>query len=73
LTNLFITFRRTPWYRKKRFAIPLGFLIIICFGAIIIGAVSGSKAAASKQGKLFISSGSQVNDNFKGKYSLIMQ
>ncbi|CAF4971937.1 unnamed protein product, partial [Rotaria sp. Silwood1] len=42
------------WYRKKRFIIPICFLMAIFIGGAIIGAVVGSKLAANKKGRLFM-------------------
>jgi hypothetical protein len=42
--ELFITFTRRPWYRKKRFVIPICSLIALFVGAIIIGVIVSTKA-----------------------------
>ncbi len=41
--ELFITFIRRHWYRKKRFAIPIALLTTLVIGAIILGTVLGTK------------------------------
>ncbi|CAF4638171.1 unnamed protein product, partial [Rotaria sp. Silwood2] len=34
-----------PWYRKKRFVIPLALLITMCIVATVVGAILGTRAA----------------------------
>ena len=34
---------RRPWYRKKRFIIPISLFTLMCIGAIILGSVLGSR------------------------------
>ncbi|CAF0817764.1 unnamed protein product [Rotaria sordida] len=42
---------KRSWYRKKRYIIPICFLMAIFIGGAIIGAVVGSKLAANKKGR----------------------
>ncbi|CAF5114256.1 unnamed protein product, partial [Rotaria sp. Silwood1] len=37
-----------PWYRKKRFVIPLTLLVTVCIVATIVGAILGTRAANRK-------------------------
>lgn len=40
---LFVIYRKRSWFHKKRFAIPVSLGIILIIGAIILGAVLGTK------------------------------
>ncbi len=51
--GLFIKFFRRHWYCKKRFSIPICFLILLIIAGIIIGSVLGTKAKTTVIGTIF--------------------
>ena len=51
--ELFITFTRRHWYRKKRFVIPICLLTTMLIGAIILGSVLGTRTSISPTGTTF--------------------
>jgi hypothetical protein len=46
--GLFITISRDRWYHNKRFLFPIILLTAICFMAVIIGLVFGTKSSPNK-------------------------
>ncbi len=53
LMKNFIIFPRCPWYRKKRFMIPLSLLIILGIAAILIGCILGTRSNITPEGMTF--------------------
>jgi hypothetical protein len=49
----FITFPRRPWYRKKRFTIPICLSTILVIAAVILGSILGTKTKITPAGKSF--------------------
>ncbi len=52
--SFFNIFIRRPWYRKKRFVIPICFFMAMLIGAAIFGGIIGSRSAANSKGKTFL-------------------
>jgi hypothetical protein len=53
LIKLFISFTRRHWYRKKRFAIPIGVLTTLFIGAIALGSILGTRTSINPSGIVF--------------------
>ena len=51
--ELFITFTRRHWYRKKIFVIQICLLTTMLIGAIILGSVLGTRTSISPTGTTF--------------------
>jgi hypothetical protein len=70
----FIIFIRRPWYRQKRFVIPIGVLIVMLIVAAIVSIVLGLRAAAIKPSKIFTIFGSRnASDSLKEKHTLTLK
>ncbi len=51
--RFFIIFARRPWYRKKRFIIPICLFMAMLIGGAIIGVTLGLRSAAKNKGRIF--------------------
>jgi uncharacterized membrane protein len=49
----FITSSRRPWYRKKRFIIPICLSTILVIAAVILGSVLGTRTNIKPTGNFF--------------------